>query len=127
MIDRLKQLQVLTSMTADAELSKLFKLATEDGRLSSELKTVQDARHDTSGSGLQGNDFSPAVVAGILPKWDNWCVQKSVTINNERAELLVELEKQKLVAKRMFGRAEAVKELVKRDMESERMKKNRQM
>lgn len=127
MNDQLRQLQVLTTMTMDVELSKLVKFTSEDDRLSNELKAVQDARLNAVETGFLGNEFSPAIVAGVHPKWENWCVQKSVAINKERSELLVKLEKQKLEAKRMFGRAEAVKQLVKRDMDSSRLKNSRRM
>lgn len=125
MSERLRRMRLLTSVMLDVELANLAKITAEDEALVREIHDVEQARAKSSGNISTPTGLDVATTGGALPRWENWCVQQSVKLNQNRAELRVKMESQRQKTNLVFGRAEAIKELVRRDVESVKRLRNR--
>ena len=111
---RLMKLQSVSTTLLDIELFKLKKIAVEQNRISEALLDIQNAKRQQSIELTNTNGLEASLRAGVNTKWDAWCIQKSTSLNQERAALRVEMESQLKKTQEMFGRSDAVKTLVKR-------------
>ncbi|AML51022.1 hypothetical protein [Falsihalocynthiibacter arcticus] len=112
---RLKNLKNLSATLLDIELFKLKKISADQQRLSDEILRIRESKGQQAVTLTEANGMDPSLLAGAFSKWEEWCTQKSMSLNQEQAVLRVEMEKQRKKTQAMFGRSEAVKELMKRD------------
>lgn len=105
----LERLEALTRMTFDAELAKLRASAEALVALQAEVGALNKQLRDR-GRGLQeapeGWDFARGF--GQDARWQVWITQEKRRLNLAIASKAAEMEAQKRVAKRAFGRLDAI-------------------
>lgn len=109
--ERLNNLKLLSSMLLDIELMKLKKIASEQQKNSDALLEIRNTKTQQTGFLSSSDHLEACLRVGSYSKFDAWYIERTITLNQEKAILRAEMEKQQKKAYEMFGKSEVVSKL----------------
>lgn len=108
MTAELAEMARVTQLVLDAELARLKDVTAEVAALRAAIAELDDALQTRSAALVDGADDDCARLSGRDGPWQAWVATRKRALNAALAEAAARREAQGVVARRAFGRAEAV-------------------
>lgn len=115
MTEELAELGRVTRLVLDAELARLRDVTAEVAVLRVQIAELDAALRDRTSVLSQGERVDCAHLAGRDGPWLDWVAGRKRALNAVLAEAAARREAQRVVARRAFGRAEALSGLLLRN------------
>ncbi len=121
--DRRIALRQITDALLEAELAKLRRHQTACDEVRGRIDGLKDAvkrQHQ-----IIAADLETPVSGPVLDRWGGWVDRKRHMLNAQLAHETMSLEVQRQTALKAFGRAEALRQIAKKESDAARQKSRR--
>lgn len=107
MSERMKRLAELADMIKDLELARL----SESQAQRQMLRTQSEAVRATRAQSVPADVADAAYLCGNAEHWQTWCQHRLADLSAQEARAAADMEVQKKIAARAFGRSSALGQL----------------